>query len=78
MDTFNNISRDEDKTQFYELFIVESCISLILIILIIKKTEHIFYLYIWSKILSLSLDTLLKVSWTTSPKKLFAYDCVTL
>ena len=28
--------------------------------------------------LSLSLDTLLKVSKTTSPQKLFAYDCVTL
>ena len=28
--------------------------------------------------LSLSLDTLLKVSDTTSPQKLFDYDCVTL
>ena len=28
--------------------------------------------------LSSSLDTLLKVSKTTSPKKLFAYNCVTL
>ena len=28
--------------------------------------------------LSASLDTLLKVSKTTSPRKLFAYDCVTL
>ena len=28
--------------------------------------------------LSSSLDTLLKVSKTTSPKKLFTYDCVTL
>ena len=28
--------------------------------------------------LSSSLDTLLKMSKTTSPKKLFAYDCVTL
>ena len=28
--------------------------------------------------LSLSLDTLLKVSKTTSPLKLFDYDCVTL
>ena len=28
--------------------------------------------------LSSSLDTLLKVSKTTYPKKLFAYDCVTL
>ena len=28
--------------------------------------------------LSSSLDTLLKVSKTTSPQKLFAYDCVTL
>ena len=27
---------------------------------------------------SSSLDTLLKVSKTTCPKKLFAYDCVTL
>ena len=28
--------------------------------------------------LSSSLDTLLKVSKTTSPQKLFAFDCVTL
>ena len=28
--------------------------------------------------LSSSLDTLLKVSETTSPQKLFVYDCVTL
>ena len=28
--------------------------------------------------LSSSLDTLLKVSKTTYPQKLFAYDCVTL
>ena len=28
--------------------------------------------------LSSILDTLLKVSKTTSPQKLFAYDCVTL
>ena len=28
--------------------------------------------------LSSSLDTLLKLSKTTSPQKLFAYDCVTL
>ena len=28
--------------------------------------------------LSSSLDALLKVSKTTSPQKLFAYDCVTL
>ena len=28
--------------------------------------------------LSSSLDTLLKVNKTTSPQKLFAYDCVTL
>ena len=28
--------------------------------------------------LSSSLDTLLKVAKTTSPQKLFAYDCVTL
>ena len=28
--------------------------------------------------LSSSLDTLLKVSKTTSPQKLFAYDCLTL
>ena len=28
--------------------------------------------------LSSSLDTMLKLSVTTSPQKLFAYDCVTL
>ena len=42
------------------------------------KKEHICFLYIWSKMLSSSVDTLLKVSKTTSPKKLFDYDCVTL
>ena len=35
-------------------------------------------LYIWSHTLSSFLDTLLKVSETTSPQKLFANDCVTL
>ena len=116
LDTFNNVSRDEDnildqiykkqicpnfilmifdfhnlyenayyhwiitKTQFYELFLVESCISLnIHFLQSLKflnpqlKSEHI-----WSNMLSSSLDTLLKVSKTTSPLKLFAYDCVTL
>ena len=35
-------------------------------------------MFIWSKMLSSSIDKLLKVSKTTSPQKLFAYDCVTL
>ena len=34
--------------------------------------------YIWSKILSSSLYTMLKLSKTTSPNKLFDYDCVTV
>ena len=41
-------------------------------------SEHICFTYIWSKMLSSSLDPLLKVSKTTFPQKLFAYDCVTL
>ena len=36
------------------------------------------YLLNMSKMLSSSQDTLLKVSKTTSPQKLFDYDCVTL
>ena len=43
-----------------------------------KKSVHICFSYICSKLLSSSLDTLLKVSRTTSPHKLFVYDCVTL
>ena len=43
-----------------------------------KKPDIFAFIYIWSKMLSSSLDTLLKVSKTTSPQKLFAYDCVTL
>ena len=35
-------------------------------------------LYIWSKMRSSSLYTMLKPSKTTSPNKLFDYDCVTL
>ena len=35
-------------------------------------------MYIWYQMLSSSLDTLLKVSKTTYPKEIFAYDCVTL
>ena len=42
------------------------------------KTENICFLYIWSKMLSSSLSTMLKLSKTTSPKKPFDYDCVTL
>ena len=34
--------------------------------------------YIWSKMLISSLYTMLKLSNTTSPNKLFDYDCVTL
>ena len=44
----------------------------------LNKNPDTFALYIWSKMLSSSLDTLLKVSKTTSPQKLFAYECVTL
>ena len=40
-----------------------------------NKNPDIFAIYILSKMLSLSLDTLLKVSKTTSPQKLF---CVKL
>ena len=46
--------------------------------IIIKKYEHICLWGVWSKILSSSLYTLLKSSKTTSPNKLFDYDCVTL
>ena len=35
-------------------------------------------IYIWSKMLSSYLYTLLKVSKTTYPQILFAFDCVTL
>ena len=45
-----------------------------------NKIPNIFalYMYIWSKMLSSSLDALLKVSKTTSSPKLFDYDCLTL
>ena len=43
-----------------------------------NKNPNILLSIIWSKILSLSLDTVLKVSTTTSPNKLFDHDCVTL
>ena len=41
---------------------------------------NICYIYIWSKMSSSSLDTLIKVCKTTSPQKqkLFDYNCVTL
>ena len=41
----------------------------------LNKNPNIFAIYIWSKMLSSSLDTVLK---TTSPQKLFASDRVTL
>ena len=46
-----------------------------------NKNSDIFaiHIYICSKMLSSSQDKFLMVSTkTTSPKKLFAYDCVTL
>ena len=43
-----------------------------------KKNPDIFASYILGLKCCLHLDTLLKVSKTTSPQKLFAYDCVTL
>ena len=42
------------------------------------KVRTYFFIYIWSQMLSSSLDALLKVSKTTTPQKLFASDCVTL
>ena len=39
---------------------------------------EIFFSYIWSKMLSLFLYTMLKPSKTTSPTKLFDYDYETL
>ena len=46
--------------------------------IIIIKMRHNCFIYIWSKMLSLSLDSLFKVSTTTSSQKLYAYDYVTL
>ena len=43
-----------------------------------NKSEHIYFWYVWSKMLSSSLYAMLKLSKTTSPNKLFDYDCVTL
>ena len=42
------------------------------------KIRTYLLIYIWSKMLSSSLDTLSKLSKTTYPQKLFANDCVTL
>ena len=47
-------------------------------IIIIKIWKHICYWYVWFKMPFSSLYTLLKMSKTTSPNKLFDYDCVTL
>ena len=46
--------------------------------IIIIKIRTCLLLYIWSQMLFSSLDTLFKVSKTTSPQKLFAYECITL
>ena len=46
--------------------------------IIIIKIRTYLLLYVWYKILSSSLYTLLKLSKTTPPNKLFDYDCVTL
>ena len=35
-------------------------------------------MYIWSKLLSSSLDAFSNLSKTTCPNKLFTYDCITL
>ena len=122
MDTFHNVSRDEDNildqiyiSKYVRIFImmifdlnniIRKCIltlnyhenpilwalscrelgffkyefsSITLKTLNLhNKSPNTFALYIWSKMLSSSLDTLLKVSKTTYPQKLFAYDCVTL
>ena len=43
-----------------------------------KKSEHICFVYDWSKMLPSSLDALLKLSKMTFPQKLFDYDCKTL
>ena len=43
-----------------------------------KKYKHICFLYILYKMLSLTLDVMLTLSKTTSPKKLFRSDCTTL
>ena len=45
---------------------------------ILIKIQIFFFIHIWSKMLSSSLDVLLKLSKTTSPQKLFDYDCKTL
>ena len=75
------------KTQYYELFLVESCISLNMHFSSItqkfsnphNKSPNIFAWYIFGlKCCLHPLDTLLKASNTTSPQKLFAYDCVML
>ena len=68
----------------FELFLGESCISfkmhfssitLKTLNLHNKSSNTLFFLFIWSKILSSSLDTLLKLSQTTSPQKLITYNC---
>ena len=41
------------------------------------KTKHLL-LYIWSKMLSSSLDSLINLSQMTSPHKLIPSDCITL
>ena len=74
------------KKHFYEFLVVECCISLNMhflqsllkiLISIIEGPKYLFS-YIWSKMLSSSLYTMLKLSKTTSPNKLFDYDCLTL
>ena len=71
----------------YDLFLVESCISLNIYIFSVtlkilnphNKSPNIFTLHIFGLKCCLNpYDILLKVLKTTSPQKLFDYDCVTL
>ena len=48
------------------------------IYIFIKKTKIFALIHIWSTILTSSLDTMLTLSKTTSPQKLFLSDCITL
>ena len=75
LDTFDNVSRDEDNI-LDQINIKQICPDLYYDQ--IKSNSFICFKYIWSKFLSSSLDELFKLSKTTSLQKLFAYDCVTL
>ena len=64
-----------------ELYFIKFAFSSIILITLNlhNKSPSTFAFDIFApKMLYLSLDTLLKLSKTTSPLKLFAYDCVTL